>query len=447
MKLSKSQQELSLRLHNRHGWVHLRTLIAVRWIGIAGQLGAVAATVLLLHFPLPLMQIFVTIMASALLNVWAIRRLRRGPTINDRVAAAYLVFDAAQLAALLFLTGGLGNPFAMLLIVPLTVGAAILRRGLVIMLAWVTVVLASVLIFAPDTLPWGGTALPVIFHFGLWLALVFSAMFTALYVYSVAAGVAQLSGAFQEMQLALGRTQQLAAVGALAAAAAHELGTPLSTIAVVAKELARDLPADTPQAEDAALLLSQVERCRKILADLAQRPDRSGEAATGFERLDVQTLLAMVVEPYRKAEVAVVFELDESNQGDEPQLQPLPELLHGLGNIIQNAMQFARSQVVFHLCWRPDYLRIEVRDDGAGMSPALLERIGEPYISTRTGQAGHMGLGIFIAVNLLEKMGAQLTYGNLSQGGTVAIVTWPAARDLRIVSPLENPKKSSIAAP
>lgn len=434
MAWRKLQHELSIRLPNRHGWVHLRTLIAIRWIGIAGQIGALLVATFLLNYDLPIFASGATIAASALLNLWATNRLQRGPTINDRVAATYLSFDIIQLAILLYLTGGLINPFALLLLAPLTVGAAILRRGLVISLAAVMMTSTSALAFSPYVLPWGITTFPPIFLFGVWMALIMSALFIALYVYSVATGTAQIFSALQEAQLALGRTQKMAAVGALAAAAAHELGTPLSTIAVVAKELVHDLPPNTPQADDAALLLTQVDRCRTILAELAQRPDRSGDIATPFNALGVQTLLAMIAAPYENQRTQLVFELSPDNQGHEPQLRPLPEIQHGLANLLQNALQFAHTRVVLTLAWHPGFLQIQVQDDGPGLPATVLERIGEPYISTRNDQAGHMGLGIFIALNLLEKSGASLRYVNLSQGGTSAIVTWQGAQALGIIA-------------
>lgn len=434
MPLFTSQQELSLRLQNRNGWVHLRTLIAVRWVGIAGQLGAVLVTRYLLDYELPLLPVLATIAASVLLNLWALGRLQRGPTINDRVAALYLAFDIVQLAVLLFLTGGLVNPFVMMLLAPLTVGAAVLRRGLAIMLAFILVCAATALIYSPQVLLWGREDFPTIFLFGVWMSLVLSTLFIAMYVFSVAAGTAQIASALQEAQLALARTQKVAAVGALAAAAAHELGSPLSTIAVVAKELAHDLPVGSPQAEDAALLVSQVDRCRTILADLSQRPDRSREADNRFNTLELLTLLGVVAEPYRNDRVRLEITRAAESEAPEPVIRPQPELMHGLANLVQNAVQFATSTVTLRAAWRLGWLEISVEDDGPGLPPELLERIGEPYISTREGQAGHMGLGIFIAMNLLEKTGGTLHYANLSQGGTAAIATWHDTRKLGIIT-------------
>lgn len=434
MPLFTSQQELSLRLQYRNGWVHLRTLIAVRWIGIAGQLGAVMVTQFLLDYDLPLLPVLATIGASALLNGWAYSRLQRGPTINDRVAALYLAFDTMQMGALLFQTGGLVNPFVMMLLAPLTVGAAILRRGLAVALVVMMVCTATVLIYSPHALLWGLDDFPTIFLFGVWMALVLSALFISMYVFSISAGTAQISSALQEAQLALGRTQKIAAVGALAAAAAHELGTPLSTIAVVAKELANDLPANSPLAEDAALLVSQVDRCRTILADLSQRPDRSHEIDGRFNALELLTLLGLVAEPYRNKNIQLDIHCAPAVQGDEPIVRPQPELMHGLANLVQNAMQFAKSRVTLGADWRADWLEIRVEDDGPGLPPELIDRIGEPYISTREGQAGHMGLGIFIAMNLLDKTGGTLRYANLSQGGTAAIVTWQDPRKHGIIA-------------
>ena len=234
--------------------------------------------------------------------------------------------------------------------------------------------------------------------------------------------------AFAATQLALAREQRVSAVGALAAAAAHELGSPLATIAVVAKELARDLPPGSPHAEDAALLLSQSERCRMILADLAQQ--RVSESGSPYARLPISALVEAAGEPYRTEHIRVLYATGAGGagpSGEEPQVARSPEILHGLGNLIQNAVTFARREVIVTTDWDPREITVEVVDDGPGFSPNVLARIGEPYISGRGGEAQHMGLGIFIAQSLLERTGARLGFGNLADGGAQVMVEWPRA--------------------
>ncbi|MGE3783847.1 MAG: ATP-binding protein, partial [Alphaproteobacteria bacterium] len=226
-----------------------------------------------------------------------------------------------------------------------------------------------------------------------------------------------------ETQLALAREQRVSAVGALAAAAAHELGSPLATIAVVARELAHDLPPDSPHREDVALLLSQSERCREILAQLAHRPDDEG-GASPYTRLPVSALVEASAAPYRDPRVRLIFATTGSPAADEPSVRRSPEIMHGLNNLIQNALQFAQDEVSVTTHWDKAMVTVEVVDDGPGFPPNLLGRLGEPYLSTRAGDSNHMGLGIFIAQSLLERSGAELVFDNLSEGGAHVVITW-----------------------
>ena len=233
--------------------------------------------------------------------------------------------------------------------------------------------------------------------------------------------------AFAATQLALAREQRISAVGALAAAAAHQLGSPLATIAVVARELVRDLSHDSPYAEDAQLLLSQSERCRTILAELSHQ--RDGEEAGHFARLPVSALVEAAGEPHRDPRVALAFATVPPAAGApaEPLVSPSPEIMHGLGNLIQNAAQFARREVAITTSWSAATVTVEIIDDGPGFSQQVLGRIGEPYISGRGGETQHMGLGIFIAQSLLERTGARLAFANAPDGGAEVTVEWRRA--------------------
>ena len=231
--------------------------------------------------------------------------------------------------------------------------------------------------------------------------------------------------------MALAREQRVSAVGGIAAAAAHQLGSPLATIAVVAKELVRDLPSDSPYAEDALLLLSQSERCRTILADLARQ--REGERGSPFTRIPFSALVAAAGEPYRAEGKAIHYATAASRDADalpveEPLVPRSPEIMHGLGNLIQNAAQFAHGGVDVTTSWSEDTVAVDIVDDGPGFAQAVLGRIGEPYISGRGGEAQHMGLGIFIAQSLLERTGARVSFANLPDGGAQAVVEWPRAK-------------------
>jgi len=434
----------------------LRTLVLIRWVAVAGQ----AVTLLVVHyifgFALPLRTTLVVVAISAALNLYAMRLPRAASRLSDRAAALYLAYDTLQLGVLLFLTGGLQNPFAVLMLAPVTVSATILSHRTVIGLSALTVAAISVLAVFHRPLPSRPDLLfsPEPFYvLGMWTALVCSTLFIAGYIWSVAEGARRMRDAYAATQLALEREQRISAVGSLAAAAAHQLGSPLATIAVVAKELVLELPKNSPFAEDAHLLLSQSERCRDILADLAR--SREGGEGEPFARLPFSALVEAAGSPFAKPGIRVVHVTggmakalveaagtpfaksgisvihdtgDESNPGaaviEEPLAPRSPEIMHGLGNLIQNAVEFARREVSVTTSWDNDTAVVEIVDDGPGFAGPMLARIGEPYISDRAGDGQHMGLGIFIARSLLERTGARVSFANLDGGGAHVVVEW-----------------------
>ncbi len=409
------------------GRITLRTLILIRWVAILGQFAAVGFVHGVLTFPLPLGPVLATICASVLLNLVAMAQRGGRLRLADRDAALYLSYDMLQLSLLLYLTGGLSNPFCILLLAPMTVGAAILSRYSTVLLTGLNLNCLTALALWHFPLPWEEPirSMAPLYAFGVWLSLSVSAVFIAGYVFRVAAEARRFADALAASQVALAREQRLSSLGALAAAAAHELGSPLGTIAVVAKELARDLPPDGPYGEDIDLLQSQVMRCREILADLARKPEADG--GDPFERLPLTTLIEAAAAPHRLGHVAFTVEPHPVGEAEEPVLRRSPEIIHGIGNFIQNAHQFARRQVTVAAAWDGKTVTVTVMDDGPGFPAHLLGRIGEPYLSVRgerSGQSSHMGLGIFIAQTLLEKTGATVRYENNKGGGARISVRW-----------------------
>ncbi|HEY1301809.1 MAG TPA: ActS/PrrB/RegB family redox-sensitive histidine kinase [Stellaceae bacterium] len=409
------------------GRISLRTLVPIRWVAIAGQ----ALTLLFVHyglgFRLPLLPAFAVVAGSALLNIVLILARRIATRLGERYAATYLGYDILQLAILLYLTGGLQNPFAILILAPVTVAATALGRRSVIVLSVFAIAAISGLTEWHLPLPWRGVppVFPVELAVGIWAALVLATVFIAAYTWSVAQEARRLRDAVAATQLALAREQRVSAVGALAAAAAHELGSPLATIAVVARELALDLPADSPYAEDAGLLLSQSERCREILAGLARQPEEDG--GSPYTSLPISALVEAAGALSHNARTRLIFAAAGSSAEQEPLVRRSPEIMHGLGNFIQNAVQFARREVSVTTFWDADKVTVEVADDGPGFPLNLLGRLGEPYVSTRAGDGNHMGLGIFIAQSLLERSGARVTFENLAEGGAHIAISWKRA--------------------
>ena len=410
--------------------LRLRTLTRIRWVAVAGQ----AATILVVHyglgFELPLVPALAVVAASVLLNLTVERKRHSGAHVGESAAAWYLAFDIVQLAALLYLTGGLENPFAFLLLAPVTVSATVLSLRSTVALCLLSLVCITVLAVDHGPLPWasGGLALPKLYVLGAWVALALGIAFFTSYTWRVAQEARDMSNALSATHLALAREQQLSALGGLAAAAAHELGSPLGTIAVATREIARELPDDSPIAEDVELLISETARCRDILAELARHPE-SGEGSA-FTRIPIDALVDAASS--RHATERVRIHLDAGPASDAEPGNPAPsttpsaepEILHGLGNLIQNAVQFADADVRIVTRWSATEVSVTIHDDGPGFPSRLLDRLGEPYFSARADEGQHMGLGIFIARTLLERTGASITFANRRQGGAESIVRW-----------------------
>ncbi|NKB50598.1 MAG: ActS/PrrB/RegB family redox-sensitive histidine kinase [Alphaproteobacteria bacterium] len=411
------------------GRVRLRTLTRIRWVAIVGQLGALFLVRFGLEWPLPMDAALAVVGVSVVLNlVMTFRRPEQG-RLKEWEAAAYLAFDTLQLAFLLYLTGGLTNPFALLFLGPVTVSATVLTRRATIILCALVVLCATALVFGHLPLPWSdiGLELPGLYVGGLWAAVVIGTLFLAVYAGSLAAEGRRMSNALSATQLSLAREQQFSAVGGLAAAAAHELGSPLSTILVTATELSREMPQDSPYADDINLLRAEALRCREILAELSVQPP-SDDGGDPFARTLLSAMVHAAADRHRVAHVTLNIEAAGNGDSAEPVVANSPEFNHGLGNIVQNAVQFARDRVAVQVAWDADSISVTVRDDGPGFAPAVLDRVGEPYISSRGD--GHLGLGIFIAQSLLQRTGGRLAVRNLrGTGGRVSggevVITWP----------------------
>jgi two-component system sensor histidine kinase RegB len=424
------------------GRVRLRTLSNLRWLAVGGQ----SATLLLVHFglgyPLPLIRCVLAIAASAALNGFLAVRYPPTHRLTNRAATLYLGYDVLQLGALLYLTGGIENPFALMFIAPVVIAAATLDLSNTLLLVAIAFVAVSVIGVVHQPLPWApgeALALPSLYLGGIWASLVIGIGFTSIYAWRIASEAARMQAGLAATQLALAREHRMAAIGALAAAAAHELGTPLGTIAVVSRELERALPETSPEAEDARLLRQEAERCRGILTRLA-RPEESVMSA--LDRLPLAALLDDIASPHRGDDLMVVIEVaEESRALPVPKVWRSPALLHGLGNVIANAADFARSRVRVIALWNETEIRVSVEDDGPGFAPDIIERIGEPYVTSRpgtyalddtefspadafTGQQG-MGLGFFIAKTLIEQTGGTIRARNAARTGARVTARWP----------------------
>lgn len=413
--------------------IKLDTLVRLRWLAVAGQSTAVLVTHFGLGFPVPLAACFLVIALSAWLNLGLRIRFAANTRLKPGHAAMLLAWDLVQLAALLYLTGGVQNPFVFLFLVPVIVSASALPLPLTLALSGLVIVLTSLLALYFMPLPWYPDApleLPGLYRFAIWVSLCSSLAFATIYAWRVAKETRLMSDALTATELVLAREQQMSALDGLAAAAAHELGTPLGTISLVSKELLLQTPEDDPRREDIELLRAQAERCRAILAKLTSMPS---EGDTHFARMSVQQILEELSEPYRDSRITIEQRLE--GKRPYPVLERNPAILYGLGNLLENAVDYASSRVSLSCRWSDEDLWISIEDDGPGFAPDVVDRLGEPYITSRSFQArlgresstsGGLGLGFFIAKTLLERTGAEISISNRkTPSGAVVEVHWP----------------------
>lgn len=423
--------------------LRLATLTKLRWLSVAGQTAACAFVAWGLWYPFPVAQCFALIALSAGLNVVLGMRYPRSRRLSPWAAVGVLTFDIVQPSGLLFLTGGIQNPFSVFLIVPVVMASATQPPLTTVGLAILSILAATFLAFFHLPLPWPegvGLILPTSYVGGLWFAIVTTLVFSAIYVYRVAAEARALSDALGATELVLQREQHLSALDGLAAAAAHELGTPLATIALVAKEMGRLTPRGDPQREDVDLLIAQSERCRDILRRLTSLSSSSEEH---LARLPLLSLVEEVSEPHRNFGVDISVEAGEQG-AVEPVMRRNAGVVYGLGNIVENAVDFARSRVLIRVSWSERGVRLAILDDGPGFAPEVLARIGDPYMSNRESRdrqaGGGLGLGLFIAKTLLERSGAAIQFGNHREEfgpGAVVEIRWPHAA---FTSPMPAPQ-------
>ncbi len=421
--------------------LRLQTAVRLRWFGVVGQLLTVCFVYLGLGFPLPFGICVGFIALSAWLNVFLRIRYPARTRLSSMLATCLLAYDILQLSALLYLTGGIENPFTFLLVAPVTVSAATLPPRNTILLGVLGAGATVFLVFYHLPLPWEAGSRPELlplYKVGLLASVLSGMIFLALYAWRLAKEARLMADALTATELVLAREQQLHALDGLAAAAAHELGSPLSTITVVAKELAREAPPGGYFADDLALLQSQAARCKEILKKLTGGPT---EPDPLHARMSVTQLLEESAEPYRGFSVnLLVTASPEAGSEGKAALEPVgerkPGVMYGLGNLVENAVDFARERVEITAKWSARDVTITITDDGPGVPPDIMDALGDPFITTRParrpgdakdGTPSGLGLGFFIAKTLLERSGATVALDNREwpAHGAVVKVSWP----------------------
>ena len=409
--------------------IRLQTLVRLRWLAVAGQTLTVLIVAFILKFPLPLAEAAILIAALAFANLalaaWFPATHRLGP----KAALALLGFDLLQMAALLYITGGLANPFAPLICVPVIISFASQPLRHSVALIVFALVCTTVLALSPYDVPWHeGESLRIqpAMQVGVWCSIASMMLFAAFYAYRVSHEATLLSDALAATELVLEREKHLSQLDGLAAAAAHELGTPLATISVVAKEMEWELAGDERFREDVQLLRSQSERCRDILRRLSSL---SAESEEHMRRLPLSSMIEEVLAPHRQFGIRIEV-VEKNDRASEPVGNRNAGILYGLGNLIENAVDYARSRVLVTVEHDAERVAITIEDDGQGYAPDILSRIGEPYMTRRSKEAeraGGLGLGLFIAKTLLERSGATLRFENRSaaESGARIHIEWP----------------------
>ena len=414
------------------GRTRLRTFITLRWLAVAGQTAAVLFVAFGLGFTLPLALCLAIIAASAWLNVFLSFAFQSQRLTRGWEATLQLFFDTMQLAALIAATGGLSNPFLLLLVAPVTVAALSLSPFRATLVALLALLLAALMPVLHMPLPWGvanAISLPPLFQLGQFSALAVGVVFFSLSAARVSQDEARLVRALDAASVVMAREQLLSALGAMSAMTTHELGTPLATIHLVAKELQAELDQDDPRAEDITLIAEQADRCRNILATI-----REAREATDIvhAQIPLDALVTEAAAPFKGlgVDLSVRAEPGEGGSAKPPVLKRSPEILHALGAFIENAVSFADTRVNVVATWTEEQMTVTISDDGPGFAAEVLPKLGEPYVSQR-GEAhlggGDMGLGFFIAKTLIERTGGRIATRNRTppKKGAVVQTLWP----------------------
>jgi two-component system sensor histidine kinase RegB len=405
----------------RANWVRLRTLIVLRWIAIAGQIAAITVAQRLFDLELELGWVFLAIGASVTVNLIAIFIYPENKRLSESEVALHLIFDISQLSALLYLSGGLNNPFALLILIPVTVSATALKSRTTVIVGTLSILMVAFLSVFHIPLRTGEDvflSLPQIFVQGFLVAIVVGVIFLAAFAQRVTSEVNAMQDALTATQWALSREQKLTDLGGVVAAAAHELGTPLATIKLVSSELREELEGQPDLRDDAALIGEQADRCRDILRSMG----RAGKDDLHLKQGPVGAVVREAAEPHEGRGVHVNYDIAPDGETDprQPAIYRRPEIIHGLRNLVQNAVDFAEENIWVDVRWSDDRIRVRIVDDGSGFPTSVLGRIGDPFVRSRREKAPEpsrpeyegMGLGLFIAKTLLERSGAELAFSN-----------------------------------
>jgi len=403
-----------------------RVSIFIRWIALSGQLTTVLIVHFALGFLLPLVPLLTIIAIGIILNLWQSWLNKNAVQLSRLSVLFVLIFDVTQLAALLYFAGGLLNPFSILFLAPVAVSAAILDVFSTITLVIIVTICASILSIYQLPLPWSYKEflVPPLYQFGLWIALVISAIFMAYYVFWLAQKSKKTSEMLGQTRLMLASERQVIALGSLATAAAHKLGSPLTTIRLISDDLITQLKLNSIQKEDLLLLKAEVERCQVILSELdsdAMKTSRELDILMPLG-LAIQKMVANTISSFK---VQIEWKVENSSDKNQPEIAQIPELSYALEALLENSNDFAETKITLVISWDHKSIYINVIDDGMGYPTSVLSNIGQPENSSRLGQDGHRGLGLFLVQSFIRQLNGTTIFQNRKPNGVSVEIKIP----------------------
>ena len=394
--------------------VLLANLIKIRWIAIVGQLITLFIIFFVLNFNIPLTECLFVVLLSILVNFSSYFIQRGHSTLTDKKTFLFLLFDISQLVGLLFLTGGIFNPFVILILAPIIISASYLSALSTILLSLYSILLILIINLYYIPLNWEQNfIIPSIYNVGILVALIITIIFLAIYAYLFASSARKISSALTETELKLSNQKKTTEVAYLSAAAVHELSTPLNTIFLVLNDLLNEkvLLTNSVLIQDIELLKSQAERCKEILLSLSKNPQNLKD--NFFEKIRIIDLIKLNFDKFNDNKKLII---NNDSFNKESKIYFKDEVNYALGNVIQNAILYSKLEIKISLKIYKNQFTIKIEDDGGGFSRDVLDKLGEPYISKN--KKG-MGLGIFISKNLIENMKGNIVFYNSINNGAV----------------------------
>ena len=403
-----------------------KTLIILRWIAILGQFIAINIVYFYLDLDFPIKVAHLIIFIGFLTNLFLQFRVK-SIQVKDFNASIFLFYDLIQLSLLLYLTGGISNPFTILMIIPTIVSSTFLSMGTTIILGCVTMIFLFLLTIFHYPLPGihdQSVTFPKLYLAGYFIAIIIGLVFLSYFGIRFSGESKRRSDATSQLQKLIAKEYELESLGGQAAAAAHSLGTPLATINVVASELKKEFGKNNEHSKDIDLLISQTKRCGEILKKISKKQIKDDEF---FSKTKLEDLLQEIVSSFKETSSKnIVLKLD--NDKNKISIQRSPEMIYGLRNFIGNAVKFSKNKVELILASNKKTVEILIKDNGPGFPMDVIELLGEPYIKSRSNKikdnAG-TGLGTFLGKTLLERRGAKISfYNNKENKGAVVKINW-----------------------